>query len=123
MVAKIVFSRTRWCSTRAAFQLIGSSDDAGVTGRRGPDHLRERLGEHERLALQHAVEQPDRGQDQLQQPSQVRRRRGGCGYARPAPLYGDITHTRLPCSYRTRYPAGNAGKLAGIPLGTAGTIR
>ncbi len=80
-----------------------AGDDPGVAGRRLGQHRAEPLGEHEPLVLQDAVQQPYRGQGQLQQPPGVGRSPGGTGFgAQPASPGqtrcpgGDVTHPVSP---------------------------
>ena len=105
-----------------------AGDDTGVTSRRLPDHLRERLGEHGRLVLQHAVEQPDRGQG----TAAGRAALPGTG-ASGAPASAAVVPGRprpmaispippLAACIGQGGPAGNTGKLAGIPQGRLGQL-
>ena len=93
--------------------------DTRVPGRRIRQHVAEPLGEHERLVLQHAVEQPQPGQRQLQQPPDVGRCPPRLGLrARRAPPRGtdapggDLAHPAL--LGLTLFPensrCGNSGK-------------
>src|SRR5579862_7524846 len=92
-------------------------DEGGVPGDRTGDnrrvtrgcpleHLAERLGVHERLVLQYAIEQPDRREHELQRPPRVESRPGrldlGTQPAAPrgAPACdGDFAHPESPCLF------------------------
>jgi hypothetical protein len=76
-------------------------DDGRIARRGRGQHLGECLGVHERLELEHAVEQPHGGKAELKRPWQVRRRHGGLRLAAlPAPQRGaaddDIAHRLSP---------------------------